>query len=51
MHAALPDSRLTIIADASHAGPLEFPEEVAEHLQRFLEELATLRKAGTRHAT
>ena len=40
MHAALPDSRLRIIKEASHAGPLEFPEETSSLLQAYLDELA-----------
>jgi pimeloyl-ACP methyl ester carboxylesterase len=48
MHAALPDSRLTILRQASHAGPLEFPEELAERLQDFLDELELRRKPKRR---
>jgi len=44
MHAALPDSRLHIIKDASHAGPLEFPEETGLLLQSYLDELAERRE-------
>lgn len=44
MHASFPDSRLKEIANASHAGPLEFPDEVGEQLQMYLDELRELRR-------
>ena len=40
MHNTLPDSRLVIIKEASHAGPLEFPEECAKAMQDYLDILA-----------
>ena len=48
MHASLPDSRLVILPGASHAGPLEFPEELGEHLGDFLEELTARRAQAKR---
>ena len=41
MHKTLPDSRLVVIEGASHAGPLEFPDECNQALQTYLDELAS----------
>ena len=43
MHKTLPDSRLVVIEGASHAGPLEFPDECNQALQAYLDELTSAR--------
>ena len=48
MHKMLPNSRLNIIDDASHAGPLEFPDECALAIQDYLDQLSRVARKNRR---